>query len=651
MTLVASVSPGATRAQRPLLNAADTRALARLLRIEDSRRDEPAFVDSLLEHGDPRLRARAATAAARIGARAHLAGIRLRTGDPDDSVRATAWFALALLRDSASTSSAVTQLHASPMVASQAARYLGDVGEAARVEILAGLADSTLTAMVRGELLLSAARLRTLPVSAVLPWLSSVDSALAWRAAYALARGRSAAGVRPLLSRASSPSSSVREQVARGLSRALAGDSLGDSAFVVLGKLVVDSVARVRVNAVRSLASYGSRAATLVLSGVHDTDAGVRLAAAQSLGPVLDSSSGSWTAAFAADTALVFRAAILDGAASRAAALPATKTWRSSPDWRQRASVLAADGRGAADSAVTRLARWLSDSDPRVRTAAAAALGVVIDSATAVDAARELLHRALRDTDAFVRAAALGGLARRATAADLEMALDEYSRSATDRDSDARLAFWELADSALVRSAIALPDSTKRRLGALVRPPDPLERIAAARIPRFAAWADSAGTARPLSWYEARAREVSYHPKREARIATSRGEMTLGLYAWDAPLTVYNFVTLAKRHYFDGQRFHRVVPNFVIQAGDPRGDGNGGPGYAIRDEINAHRYGRGTLGMALSGPNTGGSQFFITHSPQPHLDGGYTVFGQLLSGYDTLDRIIQGDRIVRVTVR
>ena len=125
----------------------------------------------------------------------------------------------------------------------------------------------------------------------------------------------------------------------------------------------------------------------------------------------------------------------------------------------------------------------------------------------------------------------------------------------------------------------------------------------------------------------------------------------LVLDASSAPLTVHNFVTLARRGYFDGQRFHRVVPNFVAQAGDPRGDGSGGPGYAIRDEMNRRRYLRGTLGMALSGPDTGGSQFFITHSPQPHLDGGYTVFGQVRSGADVLDRIVQGDPIVHVSVR
>jgi cyclophilin family peptidyl-prolyl cis-trans isomerase len=185
----------------------------------------------------------------------------------------------------------------------------------------------------------------------------------------------------------------------------------------------------------------------------------------------------------------------------------------------------------------------------------------------------------------------------------------------------------------------------------LPRPGDPLERSRAARVARFAQWRDSSSVAHPLDWYRARAREMRRVQPLIARVVTDRGPMELELYAADAPLTVYNFVSLARRGYFDGLRFHRVVPNFVVQGGDPRGDGNGGPGYAIRDEINRRRYGRGSLGMALSGPHTGGSQFFVTHSPQPHLDAGYTVFGQLRSGGEVLDRIVQGDRIVRITIR
>jgi cyclophilin family peptidyl-prolyl cis-trans isomerase len=92
------------------------------------------------------------------------------------------------------------------------------------------------------------------------------------------------------------------------------------------------------------------------------------------------------------------------------------------------------------------------------------------------------------------------------------------------------------------------------------------------------------------------------------------------------------------------------VPNFVVQGGDPRGDGNGGPGYQIRCEINEEPFGRGAVGMALSGKDTGGSQWFVTHSPQPHLDGGYTVFGRVVSGMEVIDRIARGDRIRSVTV-
>ena len=113
----------------------------------------------------------------------------------------------------------------------------------------------------------------------------------------------------------------------------------------------------------------------------------------------------------------------------------------------------------------------------------------------------------------------------------------------------------------------------------------------------------------------------------------------------DAPLTVQNFMTLARRDTSTALHIHRVVPNFVVQDGDPRGDGEGGPGYTIRDELNQRPYLRGTVGMALDWADTGGSQFFITHSPQPHLDARYTVFGHVVGGMDVVDRLDSGDVI------
>jgi cyclophilin family peptidyl-prolyl cis-trans isomerase len=135
-----------------------------------------------------------------------------------------------------------------------------------------------------------------------------------------------------------------------------------------------------------------------------------------------------------------------------------------------------------------------------------------------------------------------------------------------------------------------------------------------------------------------------------AFIDTDRGIIEIELAIADAPLTVANFVALARRQFFDGVAIHRVVPDFVVQDGDPRGDGEGGPGYTIKDEINARPYLRGTVGMALDWADTGGSQFFITHSPQPHLDGRYTVFGHVVAGMETVDALTRNDVIRRVRI-
>jgi cyclophilin family peptidyl-prolyl cis-trans isomerase len=135
-----------------------------------------------------------------------------------------------------------------------------------------------------------------------------------------------------------------------------------------------------------------------------------------------------------------------------------------------------------------------------------------------------------------------------------------------------------------------------------------------------------------------------------AYIDTEKGMIQIELAVLDAPRTVTNFVSLAKRHFLGATPFHRIVPNFVVQDGDPRGDGEGGPGYTIRDEINQRPYLRGTVGMALDWEDTGGSQFFITLSPQPHLDGRYTVFGRVVSGMEAADQLTHGDQIRSVRI-
>ncbi len=126
---------------------------------------------------------------------------------------------------------------------------------------------------------------------------------------------------------------------------------------------------------------------------------------------------------------------------------------------------------------------------------------------------------------------------------------------------------------------------------------------------------------------------------------TDKGDITVRLDVDEAPLTSGNLHALARKGAFNGVTFHRVVPDFVAQGGDPRGDGEGGPGYSIRCEITRRPYRRGTVGMALAGKDTGGSQFFFTHAPQPHLDGRYTAFGEVVSGMDVVDALLEGDVI------
>ncbi|EKD69584.1 MAG: hypothetical protein ACD_47C00072G0005 [uncultured bacterium] len=138
----------------------------------------------------------------------------------------------------------------------------------------------------------------------------------------------------------------------------------------------------------------------------------------------------------------------------------------------------------------------------------------------------------------------------------------------------------------------------------------------------------------------------------QAKITTKYGDMIVELLEDETPNTVANFVSLIEKGYYDGLKFHRVVPDFVIQGGDPTGTGAGGPGYRIKceAETNKTKHSRGVLSMAHAGKDTGGSQFFVTHRATPHLDGKHTVFGRVISGVEIVDKVQQGDLMDKVTM-
>jgi cyclophilin family peptidyl-prolyl cis-trans isomerase len=269
-----------------------------------------------------------------------------------------------------------------------------------------------------------------------------------------------------------------------------------------------------------------------------------------------------------------------------------------------------------------------------------------------------LLARAralLTHTDPAVRSVAADLLARHPNVDDVDLLVAAYARAEGDPFNDARLS----AVSALGGIAASSPTGRQRVAARFVavtpRPDDYLvRRLAADTLPDTKdAWGPvlPIATGRTLADYRDIARRwlapalAGTNP--HVFLETDRGTLDIELLAAEAPLTVAAFIDLVTRRYFDGTRWHRVVPNFVVQDGDPRGDGWGGPGFAIRDEINPVRYDVGTVGMALSGPNTGGSQYFITHSAQPHLDGIYTIFGRVVGAgsASVLNAIGQGDRI------
>jgi len=304
-----------------------------------------------------------------------------------------------------------------------------------------------------------------------------------------------------------------------------------------------------------------------------------------------------------------------------------------------------------------------------MRQRAAAAAGLLEDV--------PVLERLVADVEPAVRAAAYGELLRLSGETDLSLAL----RALADPDPVVRAgafewaadhplipvptllaALGEMGETEIVEAQLAALEALKSR--GLAMPSD--REVVVAALALLASEATfvlrgragdlllELGEAKPAVGPVTSERGVAVYrdlvrwawaPKR-VRLTTENGVIDLDLECRQAPLTCINFLQLVGTGFYDGLAFHRVLPDFVIQGGDPRGDGYGGPGYMIRDEVNRLRYQRGAVGMALAGAHTGGSQFFITLAPQPHLDGNYTIFGHVAGGDEVLDTILQGDVIV-----
>ena len=632
----------------------------------DRRERDTLLVDSLLLDGESRRRARAALAIGQVQMRTRYGTLRRLLLDPDTAVAANAAFALGLGKDSASLVALGRAVAGAPdPVAREAAWALGELGDVSRTVLSLALGEGSVqplvsstaaqrSGVVRAELLLATVKLRAMPATLVTPWLADTSLQAVRAAAYTIARPRIAAGVRAMLPLARHRDELVRQHVARALARTSGADSLGTRAREALLVLITDSSALVRANAARSLASYGPAVVADMQRALNDRDQNVRVAALESIGTVFLRDADLWRRAWSNDTSFVVRHALLIGArrAGSDALAAAESDWTRSADWRQRGAVIESRSLDSRFDRLELARTFAADADGRVRAAALSSLDTI---ALAGDDARAFLRRALADADPQVRARAMSGLARKPAAEDLPAVLDQYPIALREKDDEVRDALLRFVARVWDRDSARITGSLRDRMVSLAPPATARERALVLRVTPLSAWKQlpNADAPRPQADYDRIARQWlrTGAPRPTAVLHTSRGDVTIELYAADAPLVVEAFITLARTGYYRDTWFHRVVPNFVAQDGSPRGDGTGGPGITVRDAWTRQRHDRGALGLATSGPDTGGAQYYFCHSPQPHLDGHYTVFGRIVSGYDVFDRIVQGDRVRSVEIK
>ncbi len=584
--------------------------------------------------------------------------------DPSPVLRARAALAVGRLQDSTSAPALVPLLRdPDPGVRREAAFALGQIGwKGARIALEAALGDGD-----PGTVELAIEALGKLGERAstakVMPFLDADRPAQREAAAVALWRLADSSAAGPLLDHLSVPDAALRWRIVYALERLAPPGRIAPA----VEPLLRDPDALVRAHAARTLGRLKARGAVGPLLAVCRSDGGaVVVNALRALASIADSSNGAQLAVIA------------------------RRLSDADPSVRVTAATVMADGfpwtpatKEAADDARLALRRGLADRDPATRGACGRALVARFGRAGAASA-----RKLLADSSVYARVAVLDGFRRRgepALAADVLPASIRGDRPLLERMTAAEIA-GELGGRDPAGPLAPMLPVLREGVGA----PDLL--WAASCAAALGEWGDTASVARLADTYAARAgdgepdarlairdalralagrafadsveaahraREAprghpgdfgTAPPERRAIVHTSAGDMEWALEAEAAPQTVRNFVSLARRGWFDGTVVHRVVPDFVIQDGDPTGTGSGGPGYTIRCEYNHLRYEAGRVGMALSGKDTGGSQWFVTLSPQPHLDGRYTIFARVTKGLDVARRVTQGTRILGVEI-
>lgn len=641
--------------------------MAHILELEDRRSLGSGELERLLADGDRGVRRRAALAAGRIGNAALVPPLVERMNDVEPEVRQMAAFALGLLGDTRATERLLAALQDPEVtVRARAAEALGRAGGAGSGAQLARFLLTLLpqphgVVTIRGDDPASArdtwivlrlglfalARMKDSGAAATV-LLDDGRSRFDWWAATWTAMRLENPALRPVLDAAARSADPV--------SRALAARGLGalkdPSALPALADLARDRDETVVVYALRALAQTGDPAGRAPAAALlRDARVNVLVEALKALAALPpDQSVRGQVAELVGHDVPVVRAAALGTLARMDRQDFALVLSGLDPDksWFVRAGLASALGDNADEVSVGLLGTLLKDADPRV---VAAALGG-LRKARGMDAV-ETLRRHLDHPDYGVRAAAAEALAALKAKGESPALLASWKRGLGDPDLEARIG--------IVTALTEQKDSAGNAALQQIAAGDPSRAVrlqAAAALRALGQGAPDAGVEaieRPaldyrlaMAPYDPAPGQALYTPR--LLLHTRKGVIEIHLNVVEAPLASAAYIDLARRGYFNGLTFHRVVPGFVIQGGDPRGDGTGGPGFTLRDEVGQRPYARGTVGIALAGKDTGGSQLFIALSPQPHLDGTYPVLGWVAEGMDVADRIQPGDVIDSVDV-
>lgn len=590
-------------------------------RAEDMRARDSRMLKNAAKNPSADIRLAAARAMGRIGSSAYAAPLTSGLKDVDSKVVAGAIFALGQLSLEENAKPAESGTVAALLSLSRdkrvdirlaAVEALGKTGgEGVEAALAQALGDDS--ASVRAEAAVGLFRLRYLKripayssdsVKVLLRAFSDADEEVRWRAVYAFSRWPEPAVLDALKTALEDANAWARLFACRSL-----GQLKRDAPLSPLERRLKDPQAFVRAEAVKSLGLAG-QSALLPDEIFSDESVHVRAAAAEAVGESGITADGARLKPLLEESSPLARGAALlsYGKLLKENAAPLLEQERTFPHWWVSSRALLAMAEFPSSARVLRAA--LSDKDPRLASAALEALARSTSSFSDAE-----LGAVLRDAAAplEVRGTAVEAAAERKSLALLEP-LDVALTNARGRE------YAELRQDiakALSATYAAHPEHKPARL---------VSFLPSKIVPSpFLGVAISSGVI----------------------LETEKGEIVLSLASSEAPIHAANFISNVRRGLYDGGNWHRVVSNFVVQGGDPRGSGWGDAGLSLRDEINRLRFERGALGMPKAGKDTGGCQIFITHIPTPHLDGRYTVFGSVVSGMDVVDRLEPGDKILR----